>query len=209
MGLENKKTLIPPFVILLLLFLTLLSGCIDPHCSSLPTTTLIGGWHENTALRNSGIQLFGLEKWCGSTYEIGGRYPAILSVNTIRTIMLTSEEELTQQVHNTIINTFNTTMILQKNRTGIRTNQQNHETQYIIYDAYDTIKQEQIKIIGEVWNCPISGTSILCIGIAYLTNHDISNETVLTQWYRIIGDPQGAIDIQSVSLGLLYQVRCH
>jgi hypothetical protein len=46
-----------------------------------------------------------------------------------------------------------------------------------VYNGTDNSKNpsEEVKIIGEVWNCATSGTSIICIGVAQITDNAHSN----------------------------------
>ena len=89
-----------------------------------------------------------------------------------------------------------------------------HETSYIIYDGIknSTNPPEKIKIIGEVWNCGTSGTSIICIGVAQITNYANSNTEIDTSiWEKIIRDKEGTFGLdgyQGVD-GLIYNVICH
>ncbi|MCK5261662.1 MAG: hypothetical protein KAJ44_05740, partial [Thermoplasmatales archaeon] len=164
---ENKKH-IWMTIALMLVLLVAFSGCVNISCSYIPDLVITDGWHENLALRNTGSQFLGLEKWCGSVYEINGKYPASLTVTTIKTLILTDEEELQKKTIETIEETFQDSIQLNESTklTGERTLLKKHKTMYMIYDGIDINRNEKIKIIGEVWNCGTSGTSIICIGIA-------------------------------------------
>jgi len=97
--------------------------------------------------------------------------------------------------------------------TGERTLNNSHKTIYVIYDGNDTSGDinESIKIIGETWNCGISGSSIICIGYAQITNYSNNNSNVnLFFWKEIIGDRQGTFGLDFVkNNGLLFNVKCH
>ena len=153
--------------------LLLCSGCVEIECAYLPSSVLLEGWHENTSLRNTGSQFIGLEKWCGNTYEIKGKYPALLTVNTKKTVMLTAESELERQARETIEGTFQNAIELVEQAAGSRVIESGHETRYVVYDGVDWVKNESVHIIGEVWNCAMTGTSIICIGIAYMKEEEL------------------------------------
>jgi len=208
MTLERKKT-IWIFITLLLFVFILFSGCVDLTCAYVKEPVISDGWNENTALRNTGTQFLGLEKWCSSTYEINGKYPASLTVTTLKTLVLTDEEEIQIKTRQTIEETFQNSIQLNENISGERTLQNNHKTMYILYDGIDTKKDENVKIIGEVWNCATSGTSVICIGVAYVTNKEISDVENTENWQKIVMDSSGTIDGFLGEEGLIDNIHCH
>ena len=207
---ENKKH-IWMTIALMLVLLVAFSGCVNISCSYIPDLVITDGWHENLALRNTGSQFLGLEKWCGSVYEINGKYPASLTVTTIKTLILTDEEELQKKTIETIEETFQDSIQLNESTklTGERTLLKKHKTMYMIYDGIDINKNEKIKIIGEVWNCGTSGTSIICIGMAYITNNGNPTIENTENWQKIVMDPGGTIGSFTGEEGLIYNVHCH
>jgi len=208
MALERKKN-IGLISILLLFNLILLSGCFDLTCAYVNDVVINDGWNENTALSNTGIQFLGLEKWCSSTYEINGKYPASLTVTTSKTLVLTDETEIQKRTRQTIDETFQNNIQLNENITGERTLKNNHKTKYIVYDGIDISKNESVKIISDIWNCDVSGTSIICIGVAYITNNKIPNVRDLQNWQKIVMDYSGTIDGFFGETGLIDNIRCH
>lgn len=207
---ENKKH-IWMTIALMLVLLVAFSGCVNISCSYIPDLVITDGWHENLALRNTGSQFLGLEKWCGSVYEINGKYPASLTVTTIKTLILTDEEELQKKTIETIEETFQDSIQLNESTklTGERTLLKKHKTMYMIYDGIDININEKIKIIGEVWNCGTSGTSIICIGIAYITDNGSPTIENTENWQKIVMDPGGTIGSFTGEEGLIYNVHCH
>jgi RAB protein geranylgeranyltransferase component A len=93
-----------------------------------------------------------------------------------------------------------------------------HRTMYVIFEGNDTSRNpyEKINIIGETWNCGSSGTSIICIGFAQITDNANNNSKVnLTHWAKIIRDKVGtfidvfgSLDFQGDD-GLIFNVKCH
>ena len=207
---ENKKH-IWMIIALMLVLLVAFSGCVNISCSYIPDLVITDGWHENLALRNTGSQFLGLEKWCGSVYEINGKYPASLTVTTVKTLILTDEEDLQKKTIETIEETFQDSIQLNESTklTGERTLLKKHKTMYMIYDGIDINRNEKIKIIGEVWNCGTSGTSIICIGIAYITNNGNPTIKNTENWQKIVMDPGGTIGSFTGEEGLIYNVHCH
>ena len=208
MTLERKKT-IWIFITLLLFVFILFSGCVDLTCAYVKEPAVSDGWYENTALRNTGTQFLGLEKWCSSTYEINGKYPASLMVTTLKTLVLTDEEEIQIKTRQTIEETFQNSIQLNENISGERTLQNSHKTMYMLYDGLDVKKNESVKIIGEVWNCGTSGTSVVCIGVAYITDKEVSDVENTENWQKIVMDRSGTIDGFLGIEGLIDNIYCH
>lgn len=206
-GESKKKIWIP--ISLIIILLVALSGCVNLTCSYIPDSIVIDGWYENLALRNTGSQFLGLEKWCSSTYEINGNYPASLTVTTLKTLVLTDEKEIKKRAIETIEETFRGRIELNISSSGERTLQKNHNTMYTVYNGIDKDTDEKVKIISEIWNCGTSGTSIICIGIAYITNDEIPNAENTEYWQKIVMDSNGGIEGFIGEEGLIHNVFCH
>lgn len=205
---EMKKYILLSIACLFFI-LILLSGCVDLTCAYIKNSAITDGWYENTALRNTGTQFLGMEKWCSVTYEINGKYPASLTVTTLKAIVLPDEKEIKKKTIKTIEETFSDTIQLKENSSGERIIQNNHKTSYVIYDGFDINKNESVKIIGEIWNCATSGTSVICIGLAYITNNEILDVEKLDNWQKIIMDSKGKINGFIGNYGLIDNVCCH
>lgn len=200
-----------PWILFTLLFMLILSfsGCLTLTNSSIPSSSLTRGWHENTALRNTGSQMFGLTQWQSTTYEILGNYPASLTITTMKTLVQSEKEQLQKDVIHTIETTFTTQIVLTQNSQGERLLRNGHTSHYILYTGRDLRTNDTVRIVGEVWNCDRSGTSILCIGLAYITSNKIPGTINTEQWQKIIGDTQGTLEGMIDDTGLLFCVRCH
>ena len=210
---ENRIYVIIAIFIIVIVVFAVVFGTSKLTHAYVPDDFLDGGWSENLTARTDGSQLLGLEKWYSLTYEIEGRYPAYLTVTTFKTLMMMNEKELRDKTTNTIEKALHRGIIIDNSEiTGERILAENkHKTIYIMYDGNDTTKNpaEKIKIIGEVWNCETSGTSIICIGVAQITDHAHNNSTVnTTQWAKIIRDKDGLRGFAGMD-GLIYNVVCH
>lgn len=206
-GEKNKKILITVTVMLILL--VTFSGCVTLSRAYVPDSIVSDGWHENTALRNTGSQFLGLEKWSSSTYEINGKYPASLTVTTVKSLVLPDEGDLKNRITETIEETFQNRVQLNDSIVGERTLLEQHTTMYILYNGTDKVNDEKVKIIGEVWNCGTSGTSIICIGFAYITDADDPDIENTENWQKIVMDPQGKVEGNIGEEGLIYNINCH
>jgi predicted small secreted protein len=176
----------------------LISGCLNLKCAYVPESFITEGWYENTSLRNTGLQFLGLQKWCSLTYEKKGAY---LSVISVKALMLADEEKIEEKVIEIIEDTFKDKMKLNLSVTGKRMLKK-HESRYVVYNGENKESEgkERVKIIGEVWNCASSGISVICIGLAYVDEHN--------NWKKIVMDPRGSIGFKGEE-GLIYNVCCH
>jgi len=205
-------TIIAIFVIIVIIFAVIFSGTSFSH-AYIDATVLTDGWHENRAESDGVLQWFG--GWRSITYTTDGSYPANLTVTTYKMLVLMNEQELQQKTTEAIENAIqqgivvnNTTMVA-----GERLLQNEHVTSYVVYDGTDNSKTppEKIKIIGEVWNCGTAGVSVVCIGIAQITDNEHNNSVIdTTSWYKIVSDAGGTFgDDAEGTYGLIDNVICH
>ncbi len=191
------------FVLIVIMFAALFSGR-QLTAAYVADDVLVDGWGENLLERVAEIRLFGLEQWVSFTYEIDDSYPASLTVTTIKTPVMMSEQELRTQMIDTIQQATEQGVIVNQTseETGERILNNTHQTIYVRYCGNDTstTPAEEIKIIGEAWNCGISGTSVICIGVAQISDFTHNVTTMHTEhWETIIGDEKG----------LIFNVICH
>jgi len=180
-------------------------------------------WSEDISERFYMKRLFGLEKQCSFTYRVNNNsetYPAYVTVTTIKTLFMMSENDLLQETIETIKNEANNQNLLLDDTSrvsGQREINNNHRTMYVIFNGTDESKKksEKIKIIGETWNCAPSGTSVICIGFAQVTDfsHNKTSEN-LVNWAMILKDEAGTFTtLYNDSIfkgdGLIYNVKCH
>ena len=210
---DNKiYTIIAIFVIIIIIFAVFFSSN-KLNEAIIDESVLNDAWVEDIAERDSGSQLFGLEKWVSYTYiNKDDIFPAYVTVTSIKTIFMKSEEDLRDQTLETIKKASKQGIVVDEETkiTGERLLNNGHKTMYVVYDSNDTSKEphEKIKIIGETWSCGPSGTSVICIGFAQVTNHLIINTTY---WEKIIKDKKGTFGQGNLigTDGLLFNVKCH
>ncbi|KYK26504.1 hypothetical protein AYK20_03630 [Thermoplasmatales archaeon SG8-52-1] len=210
---DNKiYTIIAIFVIIIIVFAVFFSSN-DLNEAIIDEFVLNDAWIEDISERDSGSQLFGLEKWISYKYvNKDDIFPAYITVTSIKTIFMKNEEDLISQTLETIKTASKHGIVVDDETkiTGERSLSNGHKTMYVIFNGSDTSKEpdEQIKIIGETWNCGPSGTSIICIGLAQVTNHLIINTSY---WEKIIRDKKGTFGQGSLqgTDGLLFNVKCH
>jgi len=158
---------------------------------------LTEGWDDSGEhFYDEGI--FDLEKQASIKYGLDDDYvySAFLRVTTIKTLFTMSEEELLEKTKETIIQSA-TEKNITLNKTSMfkssRVLDNGHKTTYIIYSGAITSNNysEQIVIIGETWNCARSGTSIICIGFAQITDNSNNLDYNYTALAKVLGDKEG------------------
>jgi len=175
-------------------------------------------WSEDIYERVEGSRLFGIEKWISFTYRNQNKsYPAYVTVTSIKMFFMMNENDLKDKTFETINRASDQGIVIDKTTeiTGQRLiKDEAHKTNYFIYDGNDTSNEpsEKIKIIGECWNCEKSGTSMICIGIARISDNAHGNsESITTYWAEIVGDKIGTFGngYYKTNNGLIFNVKCH
>ena len=208
MPLRTSQTTI--LLILALLFtLMVSSGCVELKTAYIPPELLQPGWEEATDLRNTGIEFLSLEKWSSITYTFQINTQASLTITTINSLILTDEKELIKYANTSIQKTFSQHYTLNIEKQGSRELAMKHTSKYVVYIAQNNTINKTIGIIGEVWNCGISGISVICLGYSYIDTNTINPYQNTSTWNAIIGDPLGTIDNNYKDDGLIYSIRCH
>ncbi|MFH1101710.1 MAG: hypothetical protein V1726_06720 [Methanobacteriota archaeon] len=210
----NYYRLLYPTISLVCIFIVVCSGCLSVTGAYVPDIVLTDGWYENTSLRNNVAQFLGLEHILSVTYEVPGDYPGSLTVMTLKSLVLLDEDELKEKTQETIAATLKEDIELNwtARLSGERYLQNGHKSLFSVYDGVDTslTPSEEVSVIGEVWNCPVAGTSVICIGVAYRTHtttSGVNRDTV--SWEKIVTDPMGSIDHLVDTAGLIDNVLCH
>jgi len=208
-------------IVIILIIITIIFSSNSITEAYIDDKYISDGWSEDINDRDYGERLFGLEKQASFTYRINDNYPAYVSVTTIKTLFMMNEKELFDKTIETIMTeTKNQNILLNASSeiTGSRVLNNTHKTNYVIYDGTDNSKNisEEIKIIGESWNCARSGTSIICIGYAQITDNAGNNTSIsLNNWARILKDKDGTfINVYGSNIfqgenGLIFNVICH
>ncbi len=211
-GKNSKLYAIITIIIIIIVILTVFST--NQLTKAYISDKFLSSWTEDIEERDGDDNFFGLEKWASFTYRNNNNsYPAYVSVTSIKTLFMMKEDDLYAKTLETINNAKKSGIDLDKGSIveGRRNIKYGHESMYVIYSGNDTSKDpfEKIKIIGETWNCVISGSSIICIGFAQITDN-LHNKTKpnFTYWEKIVGDNVGSLGYFNDN-GLIYNVKCH
>lgn len=218
---------IAAFIIIVIIFAVFFSN-IQITPAYIENVYLDDNWIEDDDERYNESKLLGLEQILGFTYRlnenINDYYPTYLTVTTLKTFFMMNEDELLDKTKETINNAMNEKNIsLDYNSmiAGNRVLDNGHKTMYIVYEGFDnsTDVSEKINIIGETWNCGTSGTSVICIGYAQITDNEHNNPNEnLTYWAKIVRDEEGTFRMFNRGNnelmfqgedGLIFNVKCH
>ena len=127
---ESRVYVIIAILVIVAIIVIVLFGTNTFTPAYIPDDILDDGWTENLLERESGSGLFGFERWSSVTYRITGKYPANLTVYTIKSLVMPSEEELEEKVVESIqkasakgINIYNDTKV-----SGVRALGNKHKT---------------------------------------------------------------------------------
>ena len=211
---ENLVYLVVAVLVILIVVYAVVFSGRELTPAYVPDDFLDDGWSENLLERDSGSSFFGLESWYSIVYKVDGLYPASFTISSYKTLFMMNEDDLCDKTTEAIVEASRHGILVDNSSelSGERFLKNGHKTMYILYDGNDTSKDpvECIKVIGEVWNCGVSGKSIICIGIAQVTDNLHNNTAVnTTSWSKIVGDENGEINGFIDEYGLIYKVICH
>ncbi len=213
---EAKIYLIIAFIIILAVFFAVVFSGNQFKQAYVHHDFLDEKWLENLDERDSVSYFFGLEKWGSLIYELDCNYTTYLIITTIKTIVMMDEKELKDEIEETVEKALKLGITLDNNTkiSGERMLKNGHKTMYIVYNGNDTSKNsyEQVRVIGEVWNCGNSGTSIISLGFSQISDNSNNNSKInTTYWEKIIGDEGGTFGTKGFQRedGLIYNVVCH
>ena len=202
---ENRIYIFVAIVIILVIILTVFFSTNILTKAFIEDSFLGDHWYEDIVERREESQLFGLENWASFTYKNDNlSYPAYVTVTSFKLLFMMNEEDLLEKTEDTIKKISEQGILIDINSrlSDKRELKNGHKTTFVIYDGNDTSKEpmERIKVIGETWNCGNSGTSIICIGVAQITDNASNNsKNNIVNWESIIGQQNG----------LIYNVKCH
>lgn len=224
----NRAYIVVAFFIIIVIILTVLFSGRDLFPAYVPYAVYDeDGWDEIRSEWTHGSELFGLESWNSYNYRNNdSRYPAYLTVTTMKTFFMMNEKELKEKTKETIITEASNQNISIDRKTeisGERRLKNGHSTMYIEYNATLFLSEnitERVKFIGETWNCDKSSTSVICIGYAQVTNNSKNDsEQNLKYWAKIVADPAGSFskkykntDFFEIFVnpdGLIFNIKCH
>jgi len=202
---ENIIYIVIAIVIIAVIILTVFFSTNKLTKAFVEDNILGDSWYEDVYERKEESQLWGLEHWASFTYKNNNdSYPAYVTITSIKLIFMMNEDDIFEKTEDTIKKASSQGIYIDVDTriTGSRDIKTGHKTTYIIYDGNDTSKvpDERIKIIGEAWNCGNSGTSIICIGVAQITDNANSNSVINSNhWEKIVSNQDG----------LIFNVKCH
>lgn len=217
---DNKLYAIIAILVIILIFIVLLLSSSDINGAVVSDKVLDNGWYEDGEERFFDSRLLGLEKQISLTYRLDNNsYPSFLTVNTYKTIFMMNEKDLFDKTVEAIKTSMNEKKVVLDNQSaysGDRVLKNKHKTMYIVYNGTKISGnlEEEIRVIGETWNCGESGTSVIAVGYSQITNN--SNKDI-SHWAKIIRDQSNTFGFYSISNnyeflgkdGLIFNIECH
>lgn len=217
---ENKLYAIIAILVTILIVVVLIISSSDMKEAVVSCDVLANGWYEDVDERFFDSRLFGLEKHVSLTYRFDNySFPSFLTVNTYKTVFMMNEKELFKKTVESIKESMRVKNVVLNNQSvleGRRILENKHKTMYIVYNGTKISEdsREEIKVIGETWNCGKSGTSVIAIGYAQITNNSEKN---LSHWEKIIKDQSNTFGFYDDSDGytflgkdgLIFNIECH
>jgi hypothetical protein len=200
----------------------LTAGCTGLYQAYAPDSVLKNGWSENTNKRSTD-ERFGFSR-STRVYEFSGSgtqgpYPAQFVVITAKTIGGGSREAILKALDQSLKDVLAKESIQADEGSraeGQRTLGQGQSSVHFTYTATAKAgssffqQDRKMRVLGEVFNDGRSSTTVMLIGLAQTTGGTIlTGSENLTEWSRIVGDPNGSIGGFKRADGLAYNVVSH
>lgn len=210
------------------------AGCLELHAATVPDKLLEGrggnGWTRNATAsqKEPDAQQGGLVKTQAIVYEDrtsdekGDGFDGSFSITTIRTLLQPSEEKLRDTIKDQVRAQAESKgiKIAGSATEGTRRLANGHDSFWFTYNGtvaqtgFFTSQSAQVRVFGEVAQCPEEKTVVAMVGLAQVTDvrtlggvplpSDPDPET----WREIVADPRGAVEGYRGSDGLAYNVAC-
>lgn len=217
---DNRLYTIISVLVVVLIFVVIIFSSSETKEAVVSDEVLDEGWYEDGEERFFDSRFFGLEKHISFTYRQDNySFPSFLTVNTYKTVFMMNENDLFETTIDAIESSMQEKNVILDNQSvleGDRVLENKHKTLYIVYNGTKISKnsEEKIKVIGETWNCGDSGTSIIVIGYAQVTNNSVKN---LSNWAKIVRDQSNTFGFyggndEYIFLGkdgLIFNIECH
>ncbi|HVL47936.1 MAG TPA: hypothetical protein VM889_05225 [Candidatus Thermoplasmatota archaeon] len=214
--------------LLLVLLAAPLAGCVSLTPAKVPQNLLGGnGWRLDTGRSDDAprSEAFGLAARQSLVYVDEGRsprgYPGQILLLTLKGLLTPSDESIKDQVRTQVLEGAAAAGIAvgAQSREGRRALASGATSTFFTYDGVVrggggvfTTSKAEVKILGEVWHCRQTGTSVLAVALAQVSDVDAVGGVELpanrdaTTWREIVADPSGALD--GTGNGLVYAVTC-
>ncbi len=214
---ESKLYVIIAIFVIVVIVLTILFSGRDINPARVPFDVLGDTWYWDSKNSSREEGFMGLERFCSFTYRCeNDSFPAYVTVSTMKNFFMMDEKDLIDETEDMIISkTSDQNIVLDKKTrlSGERNLNNEHNSFYFVYNASkgEGNSSEKIKIFGEAWNCEKSGTSIVCVGMAQISNSTLGTDNYQFFWSKIVRDNVGTFGFDEFqgSDGLIFNVICH
>lgn len=214
---ENKVYVLVAIFVIFVIVLTIIFSGGDITPARIPLDALDNDWSEDISNSSKEEGFLGLERFFSVTYRCDNdSFPAYVTVSTTKNFFMMSEEDLVDETEDLIVRKTSEQNIVLNKKTrfsGERTLKNGHKSSFFVYNATKNLgdNSENVKIIGEAWNCEKSGTSVVCIGMAQISNSSLNVTDNSFFWSKIVRDNKGTFgsDEFKGNDGLIFNVICH
>jgi hypothetical protein len=215
---ENKLYVIIALFVIVVIVLTIVFSGRDLTPARIPFDVLDDDWYWDSENSSKEEGVMGLERFRSFTYRCeNDSFPAYVTVSTMKNFFMMDEKDLIDETEDMIISKISDQNIILDKKTrlsGRRTLYNDHNSYYFVYNNAtkgEGNSSEKIKIFGEAWNCEKSGTSIICVAIAQISNTSLNVKNYDFFWAKIIRDKFGTFGVDEFkgSDGLIYNIICH
>ncbi|GEM_PF-5654380 len=207
-----------------------LPGCLDLRPARVPDRLLEGaggnGWQKNATASQGAPSGSAFSKSQVLVYDhpagSGSGYQGQLAVRTLRELLRPNEDtvrkDLSQRIRDSA--TAQGISLSGSPAQGTRTLANRAQAYWFAYDGSASASSgffstnAEVKIFGEVFQCPSAKTVVATIGLAQVTNVrsvggvPLPSDSDPTTWNDIVADPAGSIGGVVGSDGLAYNVAC-
>lgn len=213
----------------MLLALLAAPGCLDLSPARVPDRLLEGpggnGWVKNfSASQTEPVSTSGgFVKTQALVYEdhASSPYFGSLSVITVRTLLRPSEEKLRPMISERILEEAGKKgiRIAPGSEQGTRTDANGAQAFWFVHNG--TVERPgffsqsaQVKVYGEVYQCPTQKTDVVTIGLAQTSDVKsiggvpLPSDPDHSTWREIVADARGDVEGYRGSDGLAYNVQC-
>ncbi|MHB8605599.1 MAG: hypothetical protein ACYDCK_10135 [Thermoplasmatota archaeon] len=209
------------------------SGCLTLVAAHVPNRLLEGaggnGWERDDAHSQTEPTggSFSLERTQTLRYQDaasgGAGYPGVLYVVTLRAVFTPSPSAVTAKLRDAVSEfaSSNNIHLDDSGYSGARHVATGAASSFFVYNgsvsssgSLFTTQNAKVKILGEVFPCEATRTSVVAVGLAQITDVrsiggvPVGTNTDLTTWSEIAGDPDGSIENLRDVNGLVYNVVC-
>jgi hypothetical protein len=217
----------PTLALALALALALVTaGCLSLRVAYVPDSLLTNGWAKDGADSQSSptSQSGGFVKTQSLVYQDTAPskgYKGSLTVTTLRALTRPSEDKLRSMIEDRVREQTEAKGVTTQagGEQGTRSVSSGATAYWFVFNGTVSSgtffsSSAQVKVFGEVFQCPTGGADVFTVGLAQTTDVQsiggvpIASNPDYTTWSQIVQDPDGRVEGYAGSDGLAFGVHC-